>query len=207
MLCVPGMTVTAPKDGTEMLALMRSALAHDGGPFCIRYPRDAVPAEVPPIAQVQPVPHGSWELLRKGDKAAILAVGTMVLPALAAATTLAADGIDATVVNCRFLKPYDRAMLEELVRTHAAVVTVEEGALTNGFGAFMAREIDALAGESAANGRMVRVDSMGIPDRLVEHGGRDELLRELGLDAAGIAARVRALAETVPLRRVARESA
>jgi 1-deoxy-D-xylulose-5-phosphate synthase len=202
MLCVPGMTVTAPKDGIEMLALMRSALAHDRGPFSIRYPRDAVPAEVPPIAQVRPVPYGSWELLRKGEKVAILATGTMVLPALSAASALAADGIDATVVNCRFLKPYDRPLLEELVRTHSALVTVEEGALTNGFGAFMAREIDALAGA-----RAVRVDSMGIPDRFVEHGGRDELLRELGLDAAGIAARVRALAETVPLRRVARESA
>jgi 1-deoxy-D-xylulose-5-phosphate synthase len=202
MLCVPGMTVTAPKDGIEMLALMRSALAHDRGPFSIRYPRDAVPAEVPPIAQIQPIPYGSWELLRKGQKVAILATGTMVLPALAAATTLAADSIDATVVNCRFLKPYDRPLLEELVRTHSALVTVEEGALMNGFGACMAREIDALAGA-----RAVRVDAMGIPDRFIEHGGRDELLRELGLDAAGIAARVRALAETVPLRRVARESA
>jgi 1-deoxy-D-xylulose-5-phosphate synthase len=207
MLCVPGMTVTAPKDGVEKLGLLRGAVAHTAGPFSIRYPRDAVPAEVPPIGQIQAVPYGTWETLRKGEKVAILAVGTMVLPALAAATTLAADGIDATVVNCRFLKPYDRPMLEEIVRGHAAVVTVEEGALVNGFGAYMAREIDAIAGASAANGRAVRVDSMGIPDRFVEHGGRDELLREIALDAAGIAARVRALAETVPLRRVARESA
>jgi 1-deoxy-D-xylulose-5-phosphate synthase len=202
MLCVPHMTVTAPRDGVEMLGLLRSAIAHTQGPFSIRYPRDAVPAEVPPIAQIQPVPYGTWELLRKGDKVAILAVGTMVAPALAAATTLAADGIDATVVSCRYLKPYDRAMLEEIVRGHAAVLTVEEGAVVNGFGAFMGREIPGLAGD-----RAVRVETLGIPDRFVEHGGREELLRELGLDAAGIAARVRALGETVPLRRVARESA
>ena len=202
MLCVPGMTVTAPKDGIELLGLLRSAVAHTAGPFSIRWPRAAVPAEVPPIAVIEAVPYGSWELLRKGEGIAILATGTMVLPSMAAASALNEDGIHATVVNCRFLKPYDRALLDQVVAGHAAVLTVEEGALVNGFGAYMAREIDAIAGQ-----RAVRVDSIGMPDRFIEHGGRDELLGEIGLNAAGIAARVRALADTVPIRRAARESA
>jgi len=202
MLCVPGMTVTAPKDGVELLGLLRTGVAHTKGPFSIRWPRDAVPAEVPPIREVPPVPYGTWELLRKGSGVAMLATGTMVLSALAAATTLAEEGIHATVVNCRFLKPYDRAMLEQVAATHAAVLTLEEGAVLNGFGAYMARELDALAGPAA-----VRVEAIGIPDRFIEHGSRKELLAEIGLDAAGISARVRTLAETVPIRRVARESA
>ena len=202
MLCVPGMTVTAPKDGVELLGLLRTGVAHTKGPFSIRWPRDAVPAEVPPIREVPPVPYGTWELLRKGSGVAMLATGTMVLSALAAATTLAEEGIHATVVNCRFLKPYDRAMLEQVAATHAAVLTLEEGAVLNGFGAYMARELDALAGPAA-----VRVEAIGIPDRFIEHGSRKELLAEIGLDAAGISARVRTLAETVPIRRVVRESA
>ena len=202
MLCVPGMTVTAPKDGVELLGLLRTGVAHTEGPFSIRWPRDAVPAEVPPIREVPAVPYGTWELLRKGSGVAMLATGTMVLPALAAATTLAEEGIHATVVNCRFLKPYDRAMLEQVAATHAAVLTLEEGAVLNGFGAYMARELDALAGPAA-----VRVEAIGIPDRFIEHGSRKELLAEIDLDAAGISARVRTLAETVPIRRVARESA
>ncbi len=202
MLCVPGMTVTAPKDGVELLGLLRTGVAHTKGPFSIRWPRDAVPAEVPPIREVPPVPYGTWELLRKGSGVAMLATGTMVRTALAAATTLAEEGIHATVVNCRFLKPYDRAMLEQVAATHAAVLTLEEGAVLNGFGAYMARELDALAGPAA-----VRVEAIGIPDRFIEHGSRKELLAEIGLDAAGISARVRTLAETVPIRRVVRESA
>jgi 1-deoxy-D-xylulose-5-phosphate synthase len=105
-------------------------------------------------------------------------------------------------VNCRFLKPYDRAVFEDVVKTHAAVLTLEEGALMNGFGAFMAREIDAFAGP-----RAVRVDSMGLPDRFIEHGSRAALLAELELDTAGIVARVRSLAETAPILRASRESA
>ena len=202
MLCVPGMTVTAPKDGVEMLGLLRAAVEHMTGPFSIRWPRDAVPAEVPAISEISPVPYGTWEVLRKGEGVAILATGTMVAPALEAAAKLGEDRINATVVNCRYLKPYDRAVFEQVVRSHAAVLTLEEGALVNGFGAYMAREIDTFAGS-----RAVRVESMGLPDRFIEHGTREELLGEVGLTTAGIVARVRSLAETTPIRRTALESA
>jgi 1-deoxy-D-xylulose-5-phosphate synthase len=188
MLGVPGMTVTAPKDGAEMLALLRLATARGDGPWSVRWPRDTVPEPVPPLRDIPlPEPH-TWEILRNGGDAVLLAVGTMVLPALEAAETLAGEGIRCTVVSCRFLKPYDRPVLEEMVRSHPLVLTVEEGQVLNGFGAFMSREIDALGLPGGP-----RVDSMGIPDRFVQHGSRAELLAELGLDAQGIAGRVRSL--------------
>ena len=102
MLAVPNMTVTAPRDGAELIGLLRTALTHDG-PFCTRYPRDAVPDDVPPAVEVAPVPYGTWEVLREGQDVAILAVGVMCGPAMVAAERLAAEGLDVTVVNCRFL--------------------------------------------------------------------------------------------------------
>ncbi len=188
MLAVPGMTVTAPKDGAEMLALLRLAVHHTSGPFSIRWPRDSVPEAVPALPRIPEVEYGTWETLMDGRDVALLATGTMVLPALEAARALRAEGTSVSVVNCRFLKPYDRPALANIVRTHDAVLTVEEGSLPNGFGAFMAREINEVA-----PGHAIRVDSMGIPDRFVEHGPRKDLLHELGLDADGIAARVRTL--------------
>ncbi|MEX2531441.1 MAG: 1-deoxy-D-xylulose-5-phosphate synthase [Gemmatimonadota bacterium] len=182
MLAVPGMTVTAPKDGSEMLALLRLGVAHDDGPFSIRWPRAAVPGEVPGLADVPPVEHGSWEVLRKGGDLAILAVGTMVHQSLEAAEALAADGVEATVVNCRFLKPYDRRVLGEVLAEHRSVLTVEEGAVVNGFGAFISREIQDDPGLPTP----LVTETHGIPDRFLDHGPRAVLLRELGLDADGI---------------------
>ncbi|HEX5972941.1 MAG TPA: 1-deoxy-D-xylulose-5-phosphate synthase, partial [Gemmatimonadaceae bacterium] len=117
MLAVPGMTVTAPKDGREMLALLRTATVH-AGPFSIRYPRDASPDEVPSIHDIEAAPYGTWEVLRQGTEVAVLAVGTMVLPSLAAADLLARDGLNITVVNCRYLKPYDEVTLAAILAQH-----------------------------------------------------------------------------------------
>ncbi len=200
MLAVPGMTVTAPKDGAEMLALLRMAIGHETGPFSIRWPRDAVPREVPPVTEIPEIPYGSWEILRTGEGIAILAVGTMVLQALEAARTLVQNGVHATVVNCRFLKPHDRETLTTLLESHDTFLTVEEGTIVNGFGAHIGREIREVEG-----GRGVRVHSMGISDRFVEHGDRARLLRDLELDAQGIADAVgRLFGPSTP---VARESA
>ncbi|HEX2187709.1 MAG TPA: 1-deoxy-D-xylulose-5-phosphate synthase [Longimicrobiaceae bacterium] len=186
MLAVPGMTITAPKDGEEMVALLRLALEHEGGPFCIRWPRDSVPAAVPPVAEIPAVPYGTWETLRQGRKLAILATGSMVLPAVAAAEALAAEGIPATVVNARFIKPLDEEALARLFPTHSHVLTVEEGTVANGFGVYARAAIGERWPE-------VRGASMGLPDAFVEHGERGELLAELGLTSEGIAERARAL--------------
>ncbi|HEX6912718.1 MAG TPA: transketolase C-terminal domain-containing protein, partial [Longimicrobium sp.] len=195
MLSVPGMTVTAPRDADELIGLMKTALAHTAGPFSIRIPRDAVPALPQPVAEIEPVPYGTWETLRQGKDLAILATGTMVLPAVAAAEILQREGVAATVVDCRFIKPLDEAMLERLFPHHGFVLTVEEGTEANGFGAYVRRFVsDRWPG--------VRGATMGLPDAFVEHGERGELLAELGLTAEGIAARGRELLGK-PLRKLA----
>ncbi len=186
LLAIPGMTVTAPKDGVEMVALLKSALAWNKGPFSIRWPRDTVPAPVPATSEIPAVEYGTWETLREGSDVALLATGTMVLPALRAAEQLAAAGIDATIVNCRFIKPLDEEMLRALFPRHTVALTLEEGTVVNGFGAYV-------RGRIAEEWPDVRVVSMGLPDDYIPHGERMELLEEAGLTETSIAARVTAL--------------
>lgn len=173
-----------------MIGLLRAGLAHDAGPYCVRYPRDSVPdARIPPTSEIAPTPYGTWEVVRQGSEVAILAVGAMVLPSLAAADALAEEGLSVTVVDCRFLKPYDQVTLAAVLAEHRYVLTVEEGTVVNGFGAFM----------SAVIGRhdpSVRVGVHGVPDRVIHAASRKRQLAACGLDAAGIANRVRALRES-----------
>jgi 1-deoxy-D-xylulose-5-phosphate synthase len=192
LLAVPNMTVTAPKDGEEMLALLRAGVEHAGGPFSLRYPRDVVPAAVPDISEIAATPHATWEVLRRGSEVAILAVGTMVGNALAAADTLAAEGLEVTVVNCRYLKPHDEVTLAAILSDHRQILVVEEGTVVNGFGAYMTAVIER-------QDPSVRVIAHGVPDRIIYAAPRAVQLAALGLDAAGIADRVRALHESEAL--------
>ncbi len=192
MLTVPYMTVTAPKDSTEMLALLRTGVEQNDGPFCLRYPRDAAPDTAPPIAEIPAVPHGTWEVVRKGTDFAILAVGTMVNQSLAAADALAAEGLNVTVVNCRYLKPYDALTLSALLADHKQLLVVEEGTVVNGFGAYMAQVVSKLDSS-------VRITAHGIPDRFIYAASRLRQMAMCGLDAAGIANKVRSLHETEAL--------
>ncbi len=189
MLTVPKMTVTAPKDAGEMLGLLRAGVNHRSGPFSIRYPRDASPDQPGPMSETEPVPYGTWEVLRRGTGVAILAVGTMALTSVAAAESLAADGLDVTVVNCRYLKPYDEVTLAAVLADHRQVLVVEEGTVVNGFGAFMSTVI-------ARYDSSVQVAVHGVPDRFIYSASRARQLAMCGLDAAGIASRVRALLES-----------
>lgn len=189
LLAVPNMTVTAPKDATEMLALLRTAVAHTSGPFSIRYPRDTAPDVPAHISRIEPVPFGTWEILRRGADLAILAVGTMVLPALEAAEALAADGVSATVVNCRFLKPVDEAVLREISQGHRHILVVEEGTVVNGFGAHIAARLCRIDAP-------LRVTVHGVPDAIVAAASRARQLARYGLDAAGIVQKVRAMLES-----------
>jgi 1-deoxy-D-xylulose-5-phosphate synthase len=132
------------------------------------------------------VPYGTWEQLRSGREVAILAVGTMVLPAVQAAELLAAEGIECSAVNCRFLKPLDTAMLDALTARHHTLVTVEEGTIVNGFGAYLAETLQTTHPET-------RVVALGVPDRLVEQAPRADQLETFGLTAGGIARRITAL--------------
>ncbi|HUR00845.1 MAG TPA: 1-deoxy-D-xylulose-5-phosphate synthase [Gemmatimonadaceae bacterium] len=191
MLAVPGMVVTAPKNGREMLGLLRSGLDYTAGPFCVRYPRDATPDVVPPAAEIEAIPHATWEVLRRAttsnrearNSLAILAVGTMVLPALSAAEILNESGISVTVVNCRYLKPYDAKVLADVVRDHANILVVEEGTVVNGFGAYMSSIIAGLNADT-------RVAVHGVVDDFIDQAPRSKQLAVLGLDAKGIASRV-----------------
>ncbi len=187
LLAVPHMTVTAPRDGAELIGLLRCALARSDGPFALRYPRDKAPGPAPRAAEVAAIPYGTWDVLRKGKDCALLAVGVMCEPALDAADLLTADGWAVTVVNCRFLKPLDRETLDALMQDHRLLVTVEDGAVVNGFGAHLAGVAETAAPD-------VRVVPLGVPDRTYEHAPRAEQLALVGLTGAGIAARVRALA-------------
>jgi 1-deoxy-D-xylulose-5-phosphate synthase len=163
-------------------------MQHDGGPFSLRYPRDLVPDVVPPMSDIAPVPYGTWEVVRHGREVAILAVGTMVGPSIAAAERLAAEGLDVTVVNCRFLKPHDEVTLAAILASHRQVLVVEEGTVVNGFGAYMSVVIEQ-------HDPSVRVGVHGVPDRIIYAASRKRQLALTGLDAEGIAARVRALRE------------
>ncbi len=192
MLSVPYMTVTAPKDSTEMLALLRTGVEQNDGPFSLRYPRDASPDTAPLMANIPAVPHGTWEVLRKGTDFAILAVGTMVSQALLAADALATEGLSVTVVNCRYLKPYDGLTLSALLADHRQLLVVEEGTVVNGFGAYMAQVISKLDPS-------VRVTAHGIPDRFIYAASRLRQMAMCGLDANGIADKVRSLHETEAL--------
>jgi 1-deoxy-D-xylulose-5-phosphate synthase len=193
MLAVPGMTITAPRDADELIGLLKLAITHPG-PFSIRIPRDLVPALPKPIAQIAPVEHGTWETLRQGKDVALLAVGTMVPAALAAADLLQREGVSATVVNCRFVKPLDERTLERLFPHHPHLLTVEEGTVVNGFGSYVRAYV-------AERWPGVHGASLGLPDAFVEHGERHELLGELGLTGEGIAARARTLLGK-PLRKL-----
>ncbi|HEX6943114.1 MAG TPA: transketolase C-terminal domain-containing protein, partial [Gemmatimonadaceae bacterium] len=182
-------TVTAPRDATEMLALLRTASEYTAGPFSIRYPRDTAPDVPPAMSDIPAVPYGTWDVPRRGSEIAILAVGTMVNAALAAAESLAIEGFDPTVVNCRFLKPYDALTLSGILADHRQLLVVEEGTVINGFGAYMASVVQRLEPS-------VRVAVHGVPDRIIPAAARARQLAAAGLDAAGIADRVRALHES-----------
>lgn len=191
MLAVPNVTVTAPKDGRELLGLLRSAVEHDR-PWSIRYPRDASPDEPPHIREIERVPYGTWDVLRKGQEVAILAVGTMVNQSLQAAELLARDGINVTVVNCRYMKPYDEVTLAAVLSNHPRVLVVEEGTVVNGFGAFMTSVIQK-------HDETVRVQTAGVPDRIIYAAPRKRQLEQCGLHPEGIANRVRAMLESEAL--------
>ena len=141
------------------------------------------------MSAIEAVPYGTWDVARRGSEIAILAVGTMVLPALEAAESLAIEGFDPTVVNCRFLKPYDALTLSAILADHRQLLVVEEGTVVNGFGAYIASIATRLEPS-------VRVTVHGVPDRIIPAAARARQLAMAGLDAAGIAERVRALHES-----------
>ena len=178
--CLPNMTVMAPKDENELRHMLTTALRDIDGPVAIRYPRGAgVGASM--ADPLHSLPIGRGEIIRSGSDVAILALGAMVLPAERAADLLAADGIAATVVNARFVKPLDERLILDLAARHSAIVTVEENVTAGGFGS---------AALELLNSRDVRVPTrvLGIPDRVFEQASQGRLRELAGLSPGHIAA-------------------
>lgn len=179
---IPGMVVCAPKNGNELRDLLFSAAEYNV-PVAIRYPKDGS-IQFDPDGKATIIRRGKWEVLREGWDVIFLAVGSTVAAARQAATELSRKhDIEAAVVNSRFVKPLDEALLEELAGRDAPVVTLEEGVLAGGFGSAVREYLDETGGH-------IPVVSLGIEDEFVEHATRGELLELLGLTPARIVRRV-----------------
>jgi 1-deoxy-D-xylulose-5-phosphate synthase len=185
MRCVPNMVVAAPMNEQELRNLMYTAQQPDMGPFSIRYPRgEGVMSEW--RTPFKKITIGTGRVVREGKGVAILSFGHIGNYAVKATAALAAEGISAGHFDMRFAKPLDEEMLADVLSRYQAIVTVEDGCLQGGFGA-------AVLEFMADHGYSVPVKRLGIPDRVVEHGTQDELYKECGFDATGIANAVREL--------------
>jgi 1-deoxy-D-xylulose-5-phosphate synthase len=195
---IPGLVVMAPKDENELRHMLFTAVEHEG-PAAVRYPRD-YGYGVPENGAMRSLEIGKGELVAEGADVGIVAVGSMVMPALEAAGLLRAQGIRASVVNARFVKPLDAGLITDVAKSVELVVTVEENSVKGGFGSAV-----AICLEEA--GLLVPFKMIGIPDQFVQHAPRGELLRDLGLSAEGIAAEVsRALGRSAGKLKGARHS-
>jgi 1-deoxy-D-xylulose-5-phosphate synthase len=179
---IQGMVVMAPKDEQELRDMLHSSIYdYTAGPVAIRYPRgNGVGA---PIGPMKSIPLGKSETLRAGKHVAILAIGKMVSHAIKAAEILSTQGIEAEVVNARFVKPLDTTMLDDVSKRIGTIVTVEDGQIEGGFGSAVAEYI-------AQHQPSTKLHLHGIADIFVDHGTQEELHADLGLDAKGIARRV-----------------
>jgi len=185
--CVQDMIVTAPKDGNEFRHLLYTALEQNDRPFGIRYPKSSS-MKFDESGQAELLPIGSWETLKTGKDIAILAVGSMVYPALMAASQLEQQDISCEVVNCRFIKPMDLQILTNLTMRFTSFLVIEEGVHMGGFGEGISSFFSGKSGD-------YNVHLLGLPDSFVEHGPRDILLNDLGLSENGIISVVKEIME------------
>ena len=175
--CIPNMVVMAPADEDECRKMLSTGFLHDG-PAAVRYPRGSGMG-VAVAKDLATLPIGKAEVRRRGRGIALLAFGAMVAPC-----TKVADALDATLVNMRFVKPLDEALVLELSASHAAVVTIEDNAIAGGAGSAVAELLNARAIQ-------VPLQQLGLSDRFLDHASREELLSGDGLDAAGIESSIR----------------
>jgi 1-deoxy-D-xylulose-5-phosphate synthase len=176
MRVFPNITFMAPGDGPELQSMLDFAVAHNG-PTAIRYPK----ASAPNLGlSEQPIEYGKAQIVRWGTDGAILALGPMLETALKAAEQLAQEGLEVAVINPRFIKPLDEALLAKVFAECRFVITAEEAALMGGFGS----AVTELAVDRGWDTRNLR--RLGIPDRFIEHGERDELLADLGMSLSGM---------------------
>ncbi len=184
--CVPGITVMAPADENECRQMLYTGFLLDG-PAAVRYPRGGGPG-VAVEKEMRAVPVGRGEVRREGRRVAILAFGTVLKSALEAG-----EELDATVVNMRFVKPLDDALVAQVARSHALLVTVEDAVVMGGAGSAVAESL-------AAQGLAAPMLHLGLPDRFIDHGDQNHLLALAGLNKDGLLAAIRKrLAEGAPV--------
>jgi len=176
LACIPNLTIFCPADENECRQMLYTAYQHDG-PTAVRYPRGSG-LGIQPAKLMQALPIGKGEIRRSGTRYALLAFGSLLGTALGVAETL-----DATVANMRFVKPIDRELILELADNHEVLVTLEENATIGGAGSEVIRVLKEA-------GKTVKVLQLGLPDRFIDHGDQQQLMEEIGLDAAGILKRI-----------------
>jgi 1-deoxy-D-xylulose-5-phosphate synthase len=182
--CLPNITLMAPRDEAMLVHMLHTAVQHERGPVALRYPRgEAVGVPLPKAPELIEI--GTGEILREGERVAIVGYGTGVRQALGAADLLSEGGLDVTVADARFAKPLDTGLLAQLAAEHDLLVTVEEGVLAGGFGTGV---WEALS-EGGLAPRILRV---GLPDRYVTHGAPKLLHAEVGFTPERIAERIQA---------------
>ncbi|KON80309.1 1-deoxy-D-xylulose-5-phosphate synthase [Azoarcus sp. PA01] len=175
--CIPNLVVMAPADENECRQMLYTAYRHNG-PAAVRYPRGSG-MQVEPETAMAALPIGKGEVRRNGQRIALLVFGSLLLNALQAA-----EQLDATVANMRFVKPLDVTLIEELAARHDLIVTLEENAVVGGAGSEVARVLENLQNRP----RLLR---LGLPDAFIDHGDQSQLLESVGLDAPGIVASIR----------------
>ncbi|MEA5506141.1 1-deoxy-D-xylulose-5-phosphate synthase [Halotia wernerae UHCC 0503] len=181
--CIPNMVMMAPKDEAELQRMIVTGINHTSGPIAMRFPRGNGHG-VPLMEEGwEPLEIGKGEILRNGDDVLIVGYGTMVYSSMQAAEILSEHGIEATVINARFVKPLDTELILPLAKKIGRVVTLEEGCVTGGFGSAVA---EALLDADV----VVPVKRIGIPDMLVDHATPDESKAALGLTSRQIAEKV-----------------
>jgi 1-deoxy-D-xylulose-5-phosphate synthase len=183
---LPNIVVMAPRDEAMLCHMLRTAIAHDDGPIAFRYPRGTAEG-VPLPDRAREIPIGTGELLKEGERVALLGYGYGVSVALDAAALLAEHDLAVTVADARFAKPLDEALIERLASDHDLVVTIEENVLAGGFGSGVLEHLED-SFEGADRARVLRI---GLPDRYVTHGKPALLREEVGLTGAAVAERVR----------------
>ena len=189
MTTIPNMIVTAPRNGDELRDLLFTALAQNQNPFAIRYPKDTC-VEFDQMREPAILKIGQWVPIVEGRDIAVISVGIMTNLAEKALKLVRKEGINPTLIHAQFIKPFDQDYLKQITQRHRYLITIEENALQGGFGSTLTAVI-------SKNRWKTSVINLGLPDYFIEHGAREILLKNLGLDAEGIAKAIREAANSL----------
>ncbi|CAH0118610.1 1-deoxy-D-xylulose-5-phosphate synthase [Paenibacillus sp. CECT 9249] len=189
---IPNMVLMMPKDENELRHMMKTALEYNDGPIAVRYPRNNA-VGVPLDPEMKPIPIGTWDIVREGDSAAIVAAGPMIPVAEEAAELLKREGMSVRVVNARFIKPLDEQMLLQLAKEGLNLIVLEESSQIGGLGSAV---LEFYSNKGIFN---MHVKTLGVPDYFVEHGSIVEQRQEVGLTPGRVATELKAMLPRIKL--------